>query len=62
MAKGNADAEIYSCSTVPATTAKNNDYNKVMLVEFRICVCRNLYGLKKTEIYINTLLSSLLYR
>ena len=31
-------------------------------VEFTICVCPNSYGLAKTEICINTLLSSLLDR
>ena len=31
-------------------------------VDFKFCVCRNLYRLIKTEIYINTLLSSLLDR
>ena len=29
-------------------------------VRFTFCVCRNLYGLVKTEICINSLLSSLL--
>ena len=29
-------------------------------VEFTFCVCRNFYGLIKTEICINSLLSSLL--
>ena len=31
-------------------------------VEFTICVCRNSYGIIKTEICIDTLLSSLLDR
>ena len=31
-------------------------------VEFKFCVCCNLYGLIKTEIYISTILSSLLDR
>ena len=31
-------------------------------VEFTFCVCRNLYGLIKTEICIISLISSILYR
>ena len=34
----------------------------IYIVEFTIRVCRNLYGLTKAEIFINTLLSILLYR
>ena len=34
----------------------------VQIVEFTICVCRNSYGLTKTEICINTFISSLLDR
>ena len=33
-----------------------------VIVEFTFCVCRNSYGIIKTEIYINSLLSSLLDR
>ena len=35
---------------------------EIQCVEFSFCICRNLCGLIKTEIFINTLLMSLLDR
>ena len=35
---------------------------RIMSVEFTFCVCRNSYGVIKTEICINTFFSSLLDR
>ena len=42
--------------------AKNGFWRMAVSVEFKFYVCRNLYGLINTEIFINTLLSSLLDR
>ena len=45
-------------STIPPTLIDISCY----YVEFMFCVCRNLYELINTEICINTLISSILYR
>ena len=52
-----ANQLIVQCQNLIYGTMTEN-----LLVEFTICVCRNLYGLTKTEMFINTFLSSLLDR